>query len=168
MRIIRLFWSGERSVSFAGEHYRVSGLHPGPAPAHPIEIWLGVGKPRAPNIVGRLADGWYRRSLGAAARTAGACRSNRRGRRRGRLRPRSGVYNVGGVVIDGPARGLLQGPATQRVDALSEFALELGMDTFVFWPSEEPAEQLERFAVDVVPGVRETVERARARRGEIP
>lgn len=58
IRIIRLFWSGGRTIRFDGRHYSVSGFHPGPAPAHPIGIWLGVGKPRALNLTGRLADGW--------------------------------------------------------------------------------------------------------------
>src|ERR1051325_10372519 len=29
LTILRGFWSGERSVSFEGEHYRVKGAHPG-------------------------------------------------------------------------------------------------------------------------------------------
>ncbi|MGH3115428.1 MAG: LLM class flavin-dependent oxidoreductase, partial [Gaiellaceae bacterium] len=58
VRIIRAFWSGERTIAFEGRHYSVRGLHPGPAPAHPIGIWLGVGRPRALALTGRLADGW--------------------------------------------------------------------------------------------------------------
>src|SRR5215218_4599938 len=38
--VIRLYWSGERSVSFEGRYYSVKGVHPGPAPAHPIGIWV--------------------------------------------------------------------------------------------------------------------------------
>src|ERR671923_117292 len=58
IKIIRLFWSGERTIEFAGRHYSVKGLHPGPPPAHPIEIWVGAYKPRMLNLIGRLADGW--------------------------------------------------------------------------------------------------------------
>lgn len=68
------------------------------------------------------------------------------------------------MILDGPARGLLQGPAAHWIDTLSGFALELGFDTFVFWPEKDPARQLERFAAEVVPGVRETVARERSRR----
>ena len=32
LAIIRGFWSGERAVSFEGEHYHVHGAHPGPPP----------------------------------------------------------------------------------------------------------------------------------------
>src|SRR4051794_260414 len=56
--VIRLMWSGERSVAFSGDYYSVDGVHPGPAPAHPIGIWLGAYGPRMMRVVGRLADGW--------------------------------------------------------------------------------------------------------------
>ena len=56
--ILRGFWSGERSVTFQGEHYRVHGVHPGPAPAHPIGLWIGAYGPRMLRLTGRLGDGW--------------------------------------------------------------------------------------------------------------
>jgi len=58
IRIIRLCWSGQRSIELEGSHYRVKGLDPGPPPAHPIGIWLGAYKPRMLELTGRLADGW--------------------------------------------------------------------------------------------------------------
>jgi hypothetical protein len=36
------------------------------------------------------------------------------------------------------------------------------MDTFIFWPLGDHLRQLERFAREVVPGVREAVARQRA------
>jgi alkanesulfonate monooxygenase SsuD/methylene tetrahydromethanopterin reductase-like flavin-dependent oxidoreductase (luciferase family) len=62
--IIRAFWSGERTIAVAGEHYSVRGLHPGPQPAHPIGIWLGVGKPRALVLTGRSRTAGCRHSSG--------------------------------------------------------------------------------------------------------
>jgi alkanesulfonate monooxygenase SsuD/methylene tetrahydromethanopterin reductase-like flavin-dependent oxidoreductase (luciferase family) len=56
--ILRAFWSGERSLRFDGEHYRVHGAHPGPPPAHRVGIWLGAYGPRMLRLTGRLADGW--------------------------------------------------------------------------------------------------------------
>ena len=56
--ILRAFWDGERSVTAAGEHYRVRGARPGPPPAHRIGIWLGAYRPRMLELTGRLADGW--------------------------------------------------------------------------------------------------------------
>src|SRR6059058_3651033 len=58
IEVIRLMWSGERSVSYDGRHYRLDGVHPGPEPVHPIGIWLGAYGPRMMRVVGRLADGW--------------------------------------------------------------------------------------------------------------
>lgn len=46
IRVIRLVWSAGRGLRFDGEHYRLGGLHAGPAPAHPIGIWVGAYKPR--------------------------------------------------------------------------------------------------------------------------
>jgi alkanesulfonate monooxygenase SsuD/methylene tetrahydromethanopterin reductase-like flavin-dependent oxidoreductase (luciferase family) len=56
--VLRAFWRGDESVRVDGEHYRVHGLRPGPAPAHPIGIWLGAYGPRMLRMTGRLADGW--------------------------------------------------------------------------------------------------------------
>jgi alkanesulfonate monooxygenase SsuD/methylene tetrahydromethanopterin reductase-like flavin-dependent oxidoreductase (luciferase family) len=157
IHIIRAFWSGERTIMFAGEHYSVRGLHPGPPPAHPIQIWLGVGKPRALALTGRLADGWVpslfwakpelvpemmrRIDEGAAA----AARDPSEIRR---------ILNVGGKIADGATSGLLSGPPEHWIETLRSFALELGFDTFVFWPEEEPLVQLQHFAEEVVPAVR--------------
>jgi alkanesulfonate monooxygenase SsuD/methylene tetrahydromethanopterin reductase-like flavin-dependent oxidoreductase (luciferase family) len=148
MRIIRLFWSGERTIRFEGKHYRVAGLHPGPAPAHPIGIWLGVYRPRALALTGRLADGWIP-SMGYAPPETIPERQRRIdeaaaevGRDPTEIRR---MYNVTGEV-----------PAEE----LTRFVLELGFDTLVFWP--ENAGQLERFASETAPAVREAVARARS------
>jgi alkanesulfonate monooxygenase SsuD/methylene tetrahydromethanopterin reductase-like flavin-dependent oxidoreductase (luciferase family) len=164
IEIIRLFWSGERSIRFEGRHYRVAGLHPGPMPAHPIGIWLGVYKPRALELTGRIADGWIVSTSyappsgipGMQERIDDGAASAGRGSREIRR-----AYNVVGEVTDGPARDLLQGPPAHWIEELTRFVLELGLDTFVFWPAGEPIGQIERFAAEIVPGVREAVARAR-------
>jgi alkanesulfonate monooxygenase SsuD/methylene tetrahydromethanopterin reductase-like flavin-dependent oxidoreductase (luciferase family) len=160
IRIIRAFWSGERTIAFAGTHYSVRGLHPGPPPVHPIGIWLGVGKPRSLELTGRLADGWVP-SLSWATPDIVSGLQRRvdegaalAGREPGEIRR---VYNVGGSIADGPTRGLLEGPPDHWIETLTTFASELGFDTFVFWPADEPLAQLERFAQEVVPGVRAMV-----------
>jgi alkanesulfonate monooxygenase SsuD/methylene tetrahydromethanopterin reductase-like flavin-dependent oxidoreductase (luciferase family) len=56
--IIRGFWSGERSVTVEGEHYRVKGAKPGPPPAHSIGLWIGAYGPRMLRLTGQLGDGW--------------------------------------------------------------------------------------------------------------
>jgi alkanesulfonate monooxygenase SsuD/methylene tetrahydromethanopterin reductase-like flavin-dependent oxidoreductase (luciferase family) len=155
--IIRAFWSGERTIAFEGKHYSVKGLHPGPPPTHPIGIWLGVGRPRALALTGRVADGWVP-SLGWAtpelvpelARRVdeGAAEA---GRDPSEIRR---VYNVSGTIVDGPVRGLLDGPPEHWAETLTQFATELGFDTFIVWPGGEPEAQLERFAQEVVPALR--------------
>jgi alkanesulfonate monooxygenase SsuD/methylene tetrahydromethanopterin reductase-like flavin-dependent oxidoreductase (luciferase family) len=157
IRIIRAFWSGERTIAFEGEHYSVKGLHPGPAPAHEIGIWLGVGKPRALELTGRLADGWVP-SLGWATPDLVPELSRRvdegaaaAGRDPAEVRR---VYNVSGTIADGPTSGLLDGPPDHWVETLTSFARELGFDTFVFWPGEDPLGQVERFAREVIPALR--------------
>ena len=64
------------------------------------------------------------------------------------------VYNVGGRITDTPSGELLKGPPDQWIETLARFAHEFGFDTFIFWPEEEPLDQLERFAEEVVPALR--------------
>ncbi len=165
LRIIRLFWSGERTINFAGRFYSVHGLHPGPAPAHRIGVWIGAYKPRMLGLIGRFADGWIppllsyappegmpamQHSIDESAQAEGrAPRDIRR------------IYNLPGEITDGPMRGLLLGPVAHWVENLTHFALDLGFDTLVFWPSTDPVHQTERFAQEIVPAVRTAVERAR-------
>jgi alkanesulfonate monooxygenase SsuD/methylene tetrahydromethanopterin reductase-like flavin-dependent oxidoreductase (luciferase family) len=56
--ILRSFWSGQRSVRFEGQHYQITGAHPGPPPAHSVRIYVGAYGPRMLRLTGRLADGW--------------------------------------------------------------------------------------------------------------
>jgi alkanesulfonate monooxygenase SsuD/methylene tetrahydromethanopterin reductase-like flavin-dependent oxidoreductase (luciferase family) len=158
IRIIRLFWSGERSIDFEGRFYSVRGLHPGPPPEHPIGIWLGAYRPRMLALTGRLADGWVpslpyappdqipalQERIDDAARAAG--RDPREIRR---------LYNVVGM-IDGAGDGL-RGTAADWVEWLTSFAVELGFDTLIFWPRGDVVAQVERFAQEVAPAVREAV-----------
>jgi len=155
--IIRAFWSGERTIAVEGEHYSVKGLHPGPAPVHPIAIWLGVGKPRALELTGRLADGWIPSSGWATAENVPAMQRHidegaaAAGRDPSEIRR---LYNVSGRICNGVTSSLLDGPPEHWVQTLTSFATDLGFDTFIFWPAEEPLAQLERFAQEVVPALR--------------
>jgi alkanesulfonate monooxygenase SsuD/methylene tetrahydromethanopterin reductase-like flavin-dependent oxidoreductase (luciferase family) len=57
--VMRAMWSGERrGIRFEGGYYELAGVHPGPAPAHPVQIWIGANRPRALALTGRVADGW--------------------------------------------------------------------------------------------------------------
>ena len=72
------------------------------------------------------------------------------------------ALNVSGRIGAG-GDGLLEGPVSQWLEQLTSFALEYGMDTFIYWPSEERERQVELFAGEVVPAVREAVGAVRER-----
>ena len=143
IEVIRLAWSGDDKVSFDGTYYRLDGYEPGPPPAHPIEIWLGAYRPRMLRLTGRLADGWIP-SFGylkpdrlpeAQARVDEAAASAGRDPESVRR-----AYNFG------PPEG-------SWTETLAAWAIELRVDTFVLWAKDEA--QVEHFAAEVVPAVRE-------------
>jgi alkanesulfonate monooxygenase SsuD/methylene tetrahydromethanopterin reductase-like flavin-dependent oxidoreductase (luciferase family) len=167
IKVMRLVWSDERSLRFDGEFYSLDGMRPGPHPVHPIGIWVGAYGPRMLGLIGRLADGWVP-SLGYSPldklpemheRIDDA--AEEAGREPGEIRR---AYNVNGRI--GPeGDGLLEGPVSKWVEVLTRLTLELGMDTFIYWPTEDHVRQIEVFASEVVPAVREAVDKERARRG---
>jgi alkanesulfonate monooxygenase SsuD/methylene tetrahydromethanopterin reductase-like flavin-dependent oxidoreductase (luciferase family) len=112
--IVRAMWSGERrGLRFQGRYYHLEGVHPGPLPAHAIQVWVGASRPRALALTGRLADGWVSPLMsykppGEAAR---ANRANDRaareaGREPGEIRR---IYNLQDAFT-----GTARGPAGQR------------------------------------------------------
>lgn len=160
--VIRLMWSNERSVRYSGHHYRLSGVKPGPQPAHPIGLWLGAGGPRMLGLLGRAADGWVpssswatpdklrkmNRLIDDAAEAAGRNPSDIRR-----------LYNVYGSI--GTSKEFLNGPVKQWVDELTALVVDHGLDTFIFGPAEDPVRQVAIFADEVVPAVRESVRQHR-------
>ncbi len=165
IQVIRLLWSGDRSLRFDGDHYSLAGVHSGPVPVHPMGIWLGVGGRRALALTGRAADGWVPSLPGTpveslaekhaiideAARAAGRDPADVRR-----------VANVNGVIADGPSEGYLRGPGEQWVDELAELALVHGFDGFVLWADGDPFQMAPRFA-EVAADVRARVAAARRR-----
>jgi alkanesulfonate monooxygenase SsuD/methylene tetrahydromethanopterin reductase-like flavin-dependent oxidoreductase (luciferase family) len=165
IEVMRLVWSEERSLRFDGEIYKLAGMRPGPKPAHPIGIWLGVGGPRMLKLTGRLADGWVPSIGWAPPRRLPELHGRideaalEAGRRPEEIKR---VYNVSGRI--GPeGEGLLEGSVSRWTEQLSSFALENGMDTFIFWPSEDHERQIETFGQEVVPAVGDIVEKERWR-----
>ena len=170
IEVIRQVWdTGTRGgVRVEGEYYRVVGAKRGPAPAHPVEIWVGAYKPLMLALTGRRADGWLpstpylkpgdlaagNLAIDEAAEAAG--RSPRAVRR---------MLNVMGEF--GPiARGPLDGPAEQWAEELAGYALADGISTFILG-SDDP-DDLRRFAAEVAPAVRELVAADRATAPEEP
>lgn len=163
IEIMRLMWSGQRSIRFEGRHYAVRGVHPGPEPTHPIGIWLGAAGPRMLGIVGAKADGWLpsaawatpdrlpdmNRRIDEAAEGAGRDPSSIRR-----------VLNVWGTITSGESEERFKGPVDQWVHELTTSVLEDGMDSFVVGLELEEG-QMRLLAEEVVPQVKESVARAR-------
>lgn len=156
--IIRALWGrlGAGGIRFEGEHYRLAGARPGPAPAHDVAIWVGAFKPRMLDLVGRLADGWLP-SLGRMTETEIAD-ANRRideaaqhaGRSPGEVR------RIGNVL------GALGGTTQEWVEQLTVLALEHGFSGFIL--AGDDTSQYDLIAAEIVPAVREAVARERGSR----
>jgi alkanesulfonate monooxygenase SsuD/methylene tetrahydromethanopterin reductase-like flavin-dependent oxidoreductase (luciferase family) len=151
----------KRVVRGGGPHYPIPGYPPGPPPAHRVEIWVGAMAPRTLRLIGRMADGWVPgsgvqhvdrfASLGGqideAARAAGRDPSAIRR-----------IVNLWGSITDGErGKDPLIGPVDQWTETLARWAIDLRLDSFVFWPPDERTEQVERFAAEVAPAVRSAV-----------
>ncbi|MEO7235680.1 MAG: LLM class flavin-dependent oxidoreductase [Lapillicoccus sp.] len=164
IEVIRGVWGvdGSGAVRVDGEHYRVVGLHPGPAPAHPVEIWLGAYKPRMLRLTGRYADGWLpsmgyaapdvlsemNATIDAAARDAGR---DPAGVRR--------LYNVmGSFGAAGGGPGLHGSPA-DWAEQLAALTLGEGMSTFIL--ASDDVDVVRRFGEEVAPLVRDLVDAGR-------
>jgi alkanesulfonate monooxygenase SsuD/methylene tetrahydromethanopterin reductase-like flavin-dependent oxidoreductase (luciferase family) len=156
--IIRASWAGE-PFSFQGTYYQAPAVQPGPRPAHPVSLWLGVAGPRAAALVGAKADGW---SVSAPyvpperlpdlndIITGAALEENRDPEQITRL------YNVMGL-ISADDQGPFHGPAERWVETLTSLYTDYQMNTFVFWPSGDRERQSRIWAEEVVPAAREAL-----------
>lgn len=167
--IIRGIWDTDDPgvLAVRGKHYTVHGAKRGPAPAHPVGIWVGAYKPRILRLVGRAADGWLpsiqylpnglpdliemNRHIDEAALAAG--------REPGGIRR---FLNIGGHFTT-QGRGFLQGPPSQWAEELTDVALTYGTSGFIL--ASDDATLTETFAAEVAPAVREFVETARRTHG---
>ena len=136
-------------VRGAGPFYPIAGYPAGPPTAHRVEIWIGAMAPRALELIGRKADGWI---------------------------PAGGVSHIAefaalGARIDDAAHAAGRDPRLVRrivnvmtdvtpetvdrwIDQLSTWAVDPGVDAFVFWPSDAGTVGIERLAAEVIPAVR--------------
>lgn len=166
LHIMRGMWdSTSRSFSYDGKIYSVKGALVGPKPAHRIPIWAGAIGPKMLRLTGRMADGLFislayitpdklpefNAQIDEGAREAGRSPDAiRRG------------YNVGGVIRPGAGSvGTLtngiDGTAGFWVDTLVHFYTEYRQDTFIFWGGGDVGQQIEVFAKEVAPAVKERV-----------
>jgi alkanesulfonate monooxygenase SsuD/methylene tetrahydromethanopterin reductase-like flavin-dependent oxidoreductase (luciferase family) len=165
--VLRGIWdTGQRGgVRLEGEHHWLRGAARGPAPAHPISLWIGAYKPRMLRLTGRLGDGWLpsvpylERSELTSGNAAIDAAAREAGRDPGQIRR---LLNVSGAYSDG-APGPLTGASHSDAEALAELALAEGISLFVVM-GDDPHE-LERFAKEVVPATRDLVAAERERGG---
>lgn len=151
-------------VEFRGDQHTV-GYEAGPVPPAPVPLWLGSQGPRMLDLTGRQSDGWVtplstytppsaipamQQRIDEAAR--GADRVPADVRR---------IYNVvGSIGADRRGPGLT-GDVQTWIDTLTGWTVDLGLDTFIFWPITAPRAQLETFATEVIPQVRRRVSERR-------
>jgi hypothetical protein len=164
IEVIRQVWdTGARGgIRFDGRYYKLSGAKRGPAPAHPIGIWVGAYKPRMLRLTGRVADGWLP-SLGylqpgqlaeSNAIIDGA--AEQAGREPAAVRR---LLNISGRFAP-TASGLLDGPPELWASQLAELAVTEGISTFIL-ATDDPV-TIGTYAAEVAPAVRQLVTAARS------
>ena len=163
--IIRAMWAGRGSVRIDGVHHRALGVQAGPAPAHPVGIWVGAYKPRMLRLTGRLADGWLPSAGYAGPEVLGEMNARiddaavTAGASTGAVRR---LYNVSGSFTAPGGPGLLQGRPADWAERLAELTLEHGMATYIL--ATDDVDDVRRFGEEVAPEVRDLVATERERR----
>jgi hemerythrin-like domain-containing protein len=168
IEVIRSLWDveGRGGARFEGEHYRLAGAPRGPAPLHPVGIWVGAYKPRMLELTGRKADGWLpsvpylERAQLTSANAAIDEAALAAGRDPADVRR---LLNVSGSYAGGEP-GPLDGPVEGWVEELTRLALEERISAFLV-VGDDPA-TIELFGEEVAPAVRELVAAERAGGGE--
>jgi alkanesulfonate monooxygenase SsuD/methylene tetrahydromethanopterin reductase-like flavin-dependent oxidoreductase (luciferase family) len=154
--VIRTLWTPGVPARVDGKYYALYDAEPGPFPEHDMGIWVGAIQPRMLRLTGRFADGWLpsmprvppeRLAAANAIIDEAAVDAGRSPRDIRRL------YNLSGPVF-------LRGRPKAWAEQLAELALRHGMSGFIL-PADS-AEEIRRFAADVVPAVREIVAAERA------
>jgi alkanesulfonate monooxygenase SsuD/methylene tetrahydromethanopterin reductase-like flavin-dependent oxidoreductase (luciferase family) len=157
IEVIRALWTPGGGARVDGKHYGLHDAKPGPFPLDSIGIWVGAIKPRMLRLTGRAADGWMPsatrvppESLAAANRmideaATDAGRSPQTVRR---------LYNIPGA-FSRTGGGFPTGPPSEWAEQLAQLTLTHGMSAYLL-PSDS-ADDIRRFATEVVPAVRELV-----------
>ena len=157
--VIREIWRADTrgQLRVDGKYYQLKGAKRGPAPAHEVPIWVGAYKPRMLRLVAAKADGWlpslsYLKpgdlARGNAIIDEAAAAAGRDPREIRRL------LNI----VGDPAKS-----SRQSIDEIVPLVVEDGIGTLIIG-TDDPGE-LERFASEVIPAVREEVARSRSAAG---
>jgi hypothetical protein len=129
---------------------------------------MDANSTQALGLAGRFADGWIPESyplmgLGDLAALSKQLDDSTLSAQR-QPTDIQRIWHISGFIeaddIGSAANVPFLGSAKQWAEALSQLALEVGIDTFILMEGEDAEAQLERFALEVVPMVREMVELA--------
>ena len=148
--LIHTFFRGE-TLRQEGEFYSAAGAKPGPAPAHPIGLWIGAYGPRMLRLTGRLGDGWLP-SVGGHYMSEPDALANQgvideAAERAGR--DPADIARAANVGLDDPAEFL-------DPERLARIATELRFEVvLVSVPSDDPLEFIRRLGEEVAPRARE-------------
>ena len=183
LQVIHLIWNygKDRSrVSFPGKYYRLENAQAGPSPYHRISIWTGGVGPRMMRLIGRLTDGWVNplSTYTSSDEIRGRQRLIDESAKKNGRSPESirRIAQVVGVIDDQERLEASEkkpfflhekrpfvGSVSHWVDWLVSSYKDLGLDTFIFWPSTEGEEegQVRIFAEQVVPKAKESIRESR-------
>jgi alkanesulfonate monooxygenase SsuD/methylene tetrahydromethanopterin reductase-like flavin-dependent oxidoreductase (luciferase family) len=161
--ILHGLWQSGPTTDVDGEIFRLTGVAPGPAPAHRVGIWLGVGGPRMLRLLGRRADGWIA-PMGTPFETKPAAQhlidtaARQAGRQPTDVRR---VIQLVGRVTDhadtterprtGPGAQPIRTTPEVWARIIAEFITAERFDTVNFVPELETADQIEKFGTEVIP-----------------
>jgi alkanesulfonate monooxygenase SsuD/methylene tetrahydromethanopterin reductase-like flavin-dependent oxidoreductase (luciferase family) len=169
--ILQGMWNNSgKSFTYEGEFYQVKDAKPGPAPSHPIRIWVGAKGPKMLKLIGQMAGGLLvsfnyvppdelpglNQLIDIGAEDAD----------RSPLEIRRG-YNLMGMIdtghpdtqLPGLKSEFINGPISYWVDQISHWYSDYQMDTFNFWPvAGDQLRQIESYASEVVPRVKELLD----------
>lgn len=160
--IIREMWDTEKrgGVRVHGEYYRVDGAKRGPAPAHPVGIWIGAYKPKMLALTGAKGDGWLPSldylAEGVDSLPALNARIDASAERAGR--PVTAVrrlLNIMRAEFSATGTGFLNGPPQMWAEQIADVALLHGISGYIL--GGDDAAKTQRFAAEVVPAARELV-----------
>jgi alkanesulfonate monooxygenase SsuD/methylene tetrahydromethanopterin reductase-like flavin-dependent oxidoreductase (luciferase family) len=166
--VLRLLWEPDQLVEKEGAHFPVRAQS-GPAPAHRIGIWLGAGRPRMLDLLGRKADGWVA-PLGTGYETKAEAQNRIDAGARAAGREPTDIRRViqlVGAVTEAPLTQArpTSGPGNQPIETtpeiwagiIRELVADERFDTVNFVPKRETVEQIQQFGETVIPLVRESI-----------